>query len=754
MLLVIPKKLKLVSKFGGIRMLCKNPDCGIYRLTYDVEYDADKDPDKMPCTFCGELLSKTGADILELSVGSLVKERRPAQIEYANALDLQYNELKSITFIEGGTGVGKSYAYIIPTVLELLKDCRARAIIVTSNKALQKQLTRDFPRILAALGADGLNGVSYALIKGRNNYACPELRDEVPPKYRRHFDDFIEKLPADIDNWPPHVETDWWGKISTDNCPKPGTCKTNCFNKDARLARIIITNYHYFGTFIRYPGILSDKREKRVFKYLVMDEAHQAVSSLRSAFQATINPGYLGSISSDLQRVDLTRLTSMTSKLDIYTELAAKLDIVADNLKERLVVANSTGRAPSSEIANTENTSGHKYDFAPVIIPEIDTYLDNLGVEEQLKLSVSVVAKYLNGIEVTDDLFEENPLGCVIRARLLTKLNRLHTFLLDARAADFCATKTAALDPRGLSLIPVDIGALIRPVLDRQFKHVVITSATLAQNGNDFSYIRAALGYNQINDNIVEKVVGSPFDYGRAARLYIPRMETIPAKGNTYEWYADVADEIVALATASVGDGFVLFSSAKDLREVADRTRDRLAEVGIPVLTQTDGITADALTKRYHQTPNSMLYGLKSFWEGVDIQGSKLRLVIIAKLPFPVPDDPIIRALTTRAGSNAFMEVSVPIMLEALRQGAGRLIRSQTDMGVVAILDSRFWTGTSNLMRHKAHLKNINYQKAKTPMGYGAKIYRSLGLKLIDSQDYACTLLKETIRLFNKLKSA
>jgi ATP-dependent DNA helicase DinG len=100
------------------------------------------------------------------------------------------------------------------------------------------------------------------------------------------------------------------------------------------------------------------------------------------------------------------------------------------------------------------------------------------------------------------------------------------------------------------------------------------------------------------------------------------------------------------------------------------------------------------------------------------------------------------------------MEVSVPIMLEALRQGAGRLIRSQTDLGIIVILDSRFWTGTSNLMRHKAHMKNINFQKAKTPMGYGSKIYRSLGLILIDSQDYACTLLKETIKLFNKLKSA
>lgn len=738
-------------------MLCKNPNCGIYRLTYDVEYDADKDPNKMPCTFCGELLSKTGSDILEIGVGNLVKERRPAQLEYANTIDMQFAEPKSVTFIEGGTGVGKSYAYIIPVILELLKDRTARAIIITSNKALQKQLTRDFPKILEALGADGETGISYALLKGRNNYACPKLREEVPDNYKRHFDAFLEKYkgqPADLDNWPAHLETKWWGKVSTDNCPKPGVCKYDCYGKNARKARIIITNYHYFGTFLRFPGILEDGTGKRAFKFLVMDEAHQAVASLRSAFQATISPGYLGGISSELQRTDLLFLGPEGQGYTKYSLLAEKLDILAKNLKERLDVANTTSRPAFNEIPDFINNDDHKYNFAPVVLAEIGRYVEDLGIDEQLVTRISSVTTYLESIPITEEVFEENPKGCTIRARLINKLKRLNSFLTEARTEDFYTTKTAALDPRGLSLIPVDVGTLIRPALNKHFKHIVITSATLAQNGNDFSYMRASLGYNRLEDDVVEKVVGSPFDYRKAARLYIPRMDTIPAKGGFFEWYDDIANEIVALATASVGDGFVLFSSAKDLREVANRTRGRLEEAGIPVLTQSDGITADALTKQYHQTPNSMLYGLKSFWEGVDIQGSKLRLVIIPKLPFPVPDDPIIRALTTRAGSNSFMEVSVPIMLEAIRQGSGRLIRSQTDLGVVAILDSRFWTGTSNLMRHKAHMKNINFQKEKSPMGYGMKIYRSLGLILIDSQDYACTLLKKTITLFNKLKSA
>lgn len=738
-------------------MLCKNPNCGIYRLTYDPEYDAEKDPDHMPCTFCGELLSMTGADILEGGIGGLVKEKRQAQADYVTTIDQQFSLPRSVTFIEGGTGVGKSYAYLVPTLLELLRDRTARALIVTANKALQAQLIRDFPRILTALGAE--EAITYGLLKGRNNYACPYLATEVPPASRRTFEEFTKKLPADIDNWPTDEKMWWWGKVSTDNCPRSGACMENCNNSAARAARVIVTNFHYLGAFLRFPFILLKKGDLRSFKFLVMDEAHQGVSALRSALQSNIAPKFLQNIAGELQKGSL--LAIMMDQVPLRDgenffnqDMIKDLGNLAGRLEHRLQIANNTERPNFSEVPDPLTSEPHKYKFSAVIIDNLPQYLEDLGVTTDLIGNINRAILRLDGLVISRDLIDENPEGCIIRSRVLNRLKRVQTFFQDAYDPSFADTKAAALDPRGLGILPVDVGAIIRPTINTIFKHVVVTSATLAQNGADFTYARSCYGYNQPSDEVVEKVVGSPFDYDRAARLYAPRLPYIPTKGCFYEWYDAISEEIIALATASGGNGFVLFSSAKDLLEVESRTRFQLASAGIPVLTQKEGTSAAALNKDYLATPNAMLYGLRSFWEGVDIQGSKLRLVIIPKLPFPVPDDPIMRTLTARAGANAFMEVTVPIMLETLRQGVGRLIRSKRDMGLIAILDSRFWSGTSNLSRHQATIKNIDYATVKNPKGYGVNICRSLGLKVIDTRSYACNLMGQVKALFEEQTSA
>ena len=737
-------------------MLCKNPQCGIYRLTYDVEYDSEKDPDQMPCTFCGSLLTKTGADILEGGLGGLVREKRPAQIDYVETIDRQFELERSVTFIEGGTGVGKSYAYLVPVLLELLKDRFSRAIIVTANKALQTQLIRDFPRILTALGANEKDVLSYALLKGRNNYACPLLADHVPKEFRGAFDEFLKKhlnKPADKDDWPSDVDSWWWGKISSDNCPNPKVCKIDCNNRGARTARVVVTNYSYFGLFTRIPALLQIRNDKRRFKFLVMDEAHQAAASLRNALQTTIAPRYLQNIAGELKNPNLDDLLEY-SPVPLPEELYPSLKNIAENLQARLIAANAIDKPAFNEVAIPPSDKPHAYNFSAITIPQIKEYLTDLGVTPEIRKYITSAKTTLADVELSERSYDHNPEGCTIRARLLSKLQRLDTFFTDAYSDSFSESSIAAIDPRGLSVLPVDIGAIIRPTIDDLFRHVVVTSATLAHSQNDFTHIRSSLGYDRLNDVVVEKVVGSPFDLDRAVRLYVPRLNTIPAKGSFYEWYDEISEEIITLAKASNGNGFVLFTSVKDLVEVTSRTRARLQDAGIPVLTQSEGISAEALKNKYLKTPNSMLYGLKSFWEGVDIQGSKLSLVIIPKLPFPVPDDPILKTLTVRAGANAFMGVTVPMMLETLRQGVGRLIRSQTDMGIVAILDCRFWSGTSNISRHKIILNALNHSTVKTPKGYGSKIQRSLGLKCIDSLDYACTLLKKVIELYKQQKSA
>lgn len=740
-------------------MLCKNPNCGIYRMTYDLEYDAEKDPSNMPCAFCGDTLKMTGADILGGRAINLVKETRPAQVDYVKIIDSQFEKHSSVTFIEGGTGVGKSYAYLIPLLLELLRDRTARAIIVTSNKALQTQLARDFPLLLEKLGAE--EAITYGVLKGRNNYACPLLETEVPTYARRTFSKFIQELPASIDQWPglkgeedeEEVEKKlwWWKNVSTDNCPKPRGCKIDCCYKNAKYARVLITNYYYFATILQHPNVLSGGQKKPIgnLTYLVMDEAHQAISGLRNAYQTTVSPSYVKSLIRNLMNPDfgIIKMSHTQVKLE---PLIASLEVFAKKLTQELEKHNEN--PPNAKI-DEDAKEEHRYKFRHILLEEPQVTATQLGLDSNLVVELRNVRAGLKDLQPTDDEVKHNPKGCVLVSRINRQLQTIETLASRIASETFPESGIIVLDPRGLVAVVIQIGALLRTNLDRLFRHVVITSATLAQNGNDFTYARESFGYNQPTDDVVEAVIGSPFNYDRAARLYVPRLKTIPAKGGIYDWYEDITTEIVKLATASQGNGLVLFSSKKDMLEIEKRTRTPLAAANIPIVTQKEGVTASALKNTFLNTENALLFGLRSFWEGVDIQGEKLRLVIIPKLPFPVPDDPIIQSLNKKAGNNAFMTISIPLMLESLRQGVGRLIRSQEDMGIVAILDSRCWSGTSNLDRHKATISAIEASPIKSAKGYGSKIYRSLGLKVIDNQDYACNLMNQVRTFFQNKKS-
>ena len=734
-------------------MLCKNEDCGVYRSVYDPEYDKGEGAE---CVFCGATLAATGRDVLEGGMGGLVKEKRPEQIEYVRVIDEQLELSKSITFIEGGTGVGKSYAYLVPVMQELLRRPKARAIICTGNKALQKQLMRDFPRILEAVGAE--SAIDYALIKGKNNYACPYLASEVPEEDREDFVEFAKSLPADQDNWPTESRLWWWSKVSVDNCPNPN-CSKNCTPRQARYARVVIVNYHYLGMFLRFPGILMDKKFKRHFRYLVMDEGHQAASFLRASMKNVINPKFLEKLSNDLKEQSLfTLLLDLGYGIDgkkvnkrddvIPSDFPKTLMQISARLSQRMAHQDLISKSKGTVLNTFEEIpldEQHKYRFPAVLIPDAPAYLDELGLTIEFAHTAAILHNTLKKVQVHDAYLEHNGKGCKIRARVVTKLHRIIQIQDEIQAANFYDTHTAALDPLGFSTLPIDIGKIVRPAIEKTFKHVVVTSATLAQNGNDFSYAREQLGYDHPEDVVVEKVVGSPFNYADCARLYVPFMKTLPSNFNLSPWYDEVAEEIISLAVASHGDGLVLFSSAKDMKAIQERTQWILEPLGIPVVTQHSGTTAAACKTAYMETKGAMLYGLRSFWEGVDIQGSKLRLVIIPKLPFPVPDDPILKTLADKVGGgyHGFQKVTVPVMLETLRQGAGRLIRSKRDAGIIAILDSRFWTGTSNPEKHKNALRAVSLDPRKTPRGYGRQIFNSLGIKVIDSKDYACKLCSD-----------
>jgi Rad3-related DNA helicase len=472
----------------------------------------------------------------------------------------------------------------------------------------------------------------------------------------------------------------------------------------------------------------------------------------------TINPKYLEKLADELSSQELFSLLldhlgseedSQDKKPEFVTPAYLEtLRRMSSRLLQRMAQQNAISKSKGTTTATFSEApedDKHKFRFPAVMIPNASEYLDELGATAQFMKATAALHTRLNSIEVHPTYMEHNGKGCKVRSRATNRLRRMNQLFQEVTSSNFYDTHTAALDPLGFSTLPIDVGKLVRPAIEDLFEHVVVTSATLAQEGTDFTYVRDQLGYNKPEDVVVEKVVGSPFNYADCARLYVPFMQTLPSNFNLSPWYDEISTEIIALAKASRGDGFVLFSSTKDMQAVQERTQYELEAAGIPVITQHEGTTAAACTAAYMGTKGAMLYGLRSFWEGVDVQGSKLRLVIIPKLPFPVPDDPILKTLTEKAGGgfNGFQKVAVPVMLETLRQGVGRLIRSKKDRGIIAILDSRFWSGTSNPEKHKTALRGVSLDPKRTPRGYGRQIFRSLGIKVIDSRDYACKLCNE-----------
>jgi Rad3-related DNA helicase len=316
----------------------------------------------------------------------------------------------------------------------------------------------------------------------------------------------------------------------------------------------------------------------------------------------------------------------------------------------------------------------------------------------------------------------------------------------------------AATDPKRnkkITVSPIELGPMIGPKL-HTIGSVVITSATLSVGGN-FDHVRRQLGLDiemkQVpgepaipQTRIVTQSLESPFDYKRQAVLYTPKHIPLPVRdSDTPEvkeaYYSALTNDIAQLINASKGNGFVLFSANTDLNEVHRRLEAE--ELAYPLILQGDN--PNAAFKQYMSTPNAVLLGVKSFWEGVDVQGEKLQLVIITKLPFGRPDDPVIQAQSrhltqyliekgmseANASRQVFQAVQTPKMITDVRQGGGRLIRSTTDRGVFAILDCRVWTGRSS-----APSKTQNSYG-----GYGGQLVTALGFpsrtsSMLDVQGY------------------
>jgi ATP-dependent DNA helicase DinG len=707
----------------------------------------NKAPDLENCAVCGSKFTPQVRDVLEFGKFGIAKEVRPTQIALGQDVEeILHTKAGGVLLAEGGTGIGKSFAYLIPALLAEDK----RVVIATAKKTLQDQLAeKDVPFLIEKMKRP----VKFSLYKGKSNYGCWKLAKAVPPEDREKYNRFVAQArvdghPADIAKWRGQRPW-WWPRVSVDNCMLKrcefaGQCKPAPKNDD-----VVITNHHLLALDMRLgPGSLLGP-----YNLLIIDEAHQAPEAYRSAYSHEVTFKGLDRLRSSFKKDDMLRGIIDDLGNTTVKQLNQKLDDLKKSFedlhKQARRASDDAGKVRPEQLEDVLDTFAanasflHKKNVADM--GELKEYLDdsfNGNVE-------------LSDVYSTDEFM-------VILSRMLNrgkKYERLISFAEQVQSSVSAGSATSyitTMDERGLKVQPLNIGDFIGPNL-RTVSHKVIMSATLAM-GNDFSYSKNLFGIGkkeglteeQSKEKVVEKIYSSPFDLDKQAVMYLPRHLELPAHqglpDRRVRWISDVANEIAQLVGATNGDAFVLFSAKADMNEVLAELGPHVwTNLGLNLIVQ-DGEATAALDE-YKETPGSVLFGLKSFWEGVDIAGDRLKLVIIPKLPFPNPKDPIVSALCEVAGRNSFMEVMVPRMVFDMKQGVGRLIRTQSDRGFVAILDVRVWTGTSNEGTHAKRMKTIDLDTQKKRMGYGKKLLDTLGYRKV-TDDF--TILQTFVNRFFK----
>lgn len=573
-------------------------------------------------------------------------------------------ESGGVLIVEAGTGTGKTFAYLVPVLLS-----GKRVIISTGTRALQDQLYhRDLPAVCAAIGRP----VRIALLKGRSNYLCRHRLDlaEQQAHARGLRREVALALPAvrdwahstrggDIADAPGLGEQDpvWpWVTSTRENClgtdcPQFEDCFVLAARRKAQAADIVVVNHYLlmadlvlkeegFGDLL--PGADA----------IVIDEAHQLPDVAGQFLGHVVSTRQLSSLARDLS-AELLLSQQMSGGLDpALVALDAQVEAVL-RAGERIEGRFEHAQWPEPLIEALDGLANRANDLAVLLEP----------------------------------LCSEGQAGCArLRERLTDCVQRLHSFTGD-EVVD--GVRWAESSARSLSchFAPLDVASGLSALMLSQGCAWVLTSATLAV-GEDFTHYKRRSGLV----DAVSARFESPFDFQRQALLYLPQgLDNPGSPGHT----GAVIKAALPVLEASGGRAFLLFTSHRALREAADEIRRLPGEHRtMPLLVQGEA-SRDQLLRRFREAGNAILLGTGSFWEGVDVKGEALSVVIIDKLPFAAPNDPVLKARLAdirEQGGNPFFDEQVPQAVIALKQGVGRLIRDTEDSGVVMLCDPRLVT--------------------------------------------------------------
>lgn len=594
---------------------------------------------------------------------------RPQQVEMARAVEAAIRDRKPL-IVEAGTGTGKTYAYLIPALIS-----GGKVVVSTGTKTLQDQLFhRDLPKVRAALKVP----VTIALLKGRANYVCHYHLERAQAEGRfarkedaaqlQHIVRFA-KVSSDGDkgacNTVPETSPVWASATSTrDNClgsdcPNHAECFVMKARREAMEADVVVVNHHLFfaDLWLRDEGAgeLLPKCNTVIF-----DEAHQLPEVASLFFGETIASGQLLELARD------SRGEALAAAKDFVhlPQAASALDKATRDL--RLVFDQDTLRVPQHALA--ERADFHKAldDLQAALV----TLLELLGKQ----------AERSEGLENCRKRCDEQ----VVLLERWRNGSAAETGAAADAGLDVVSWLEVSSHGFALNTTPLDIAKLFSKQVNQE-RAWIFTSATLAVNG-DFKHYAHEMGLWDAQ----QAAWDSPFDYRKQAVLYVP--EGLPDP-NSREYTAAVVGAALPLLKLSKGRAFILFTSLRAMREAHELLKTQLPGLGLdyPLLLQGEGSRTELLD-RFRSLPNAILVASQTFWEGIDVKGEQLQLVVIDKLPFAPPDDPVLSARVdkiNKAGRSAFMEYQLPRAAITLKQGAGRLIRDEADFGVLMIADPR-----------------------------------------------------------------
>ncbi len=628
-----------------------------------------------------------------LAKSSLQFEHRPGQYAMAKAIEEALGDRRHL-IVEAGTGTGKTLAYLLPA-LRFARERKQRVIVSTGTKNLQEQLAlKDIPFLESMLGP-----LRVCVMKGRANYLCKQklyaLRDNPILSGLDDIEQFHAILQwerrtetgdrAEIDALPENSAL--WPKLDArsevclgQTCPNVDLCYITGMRRKALESDLIIVNHHLFFADLNIKqqvgegvdaGILPDAAA------VIFDEAHELEDVASQYFGIALSNARFDELARDTENMLRGKGVSTSAIESATAQLRDRSRMFFGSLP---APPSHLGRLEFSDRPDFLEARGDAYLATSNALVRLEGELERLREVEEaagLRKRAADVRHHLKFLLESDD---KNTVFWIERRAT----GNLRNAAARARDGDGAPQSFST----HLQATPIDVSELLGDTLFQRYGTTVLTSATLTVAGKDgvpgFAHLRQRLGVPFPK----ELVVPSHFDYAKQALLYLP--ESMPDPRSA-DFPQQAAEKIRRVLEITRGRAFCLFTSYAAMRDMHDRL---LCEVPFPLFLQGSA-PRHVLLEQFRSTPHAVLFGTGSFWQGIDVQGEQLSCVIVDRLPFAVPTDPITKARTdaiAAAGGNAFNDLQIPQAVLTLKQGFGRLIRSLTDRGVLMLLDPRIRT--------------------------------------------------------------